>query len=101
MDIDPQTVKQAAPGILGAIGAVFFLRGPWFTRIGLIFPGGALSYYAHADVARISGMNTGLAGFATGILGMIALERIVAAWYSLDIGGILMQIIRKWFGVKE
>ena len=101
MDLDPQTVKQATPGILGAIGAIFFLRGPWFTRVGLIFPGGALSYYAAADVARLSGMSLSLAGFSTGILGMIVLAKIVETWNSLEIGQILGSLLRKWFGVQE
>lgn len=101
MDIDPQTVKQTAPGLLGAIGAIFFLQGPWLIRIGMVLPGGALSYYGSSYVAAVSGMPEGLSGFVVGLLGMIFIAKIINTWQALELGQIIGSLLRKWFGVQE
>ena len=44
-DLDPSLVKQTAPGVVGALGSVFFMKGPLLLRFGMVIPGGALAYY--------------------------------------------------------
>lgn len=101
MDIDPQTVKQTAPGLFGAIGAIFFLQGPWLVRIGLVVPGGAMSYYGADYVAKLSGMPVGLAGFVVGLLGMIFIAKVINTWQNLELGSILGAWLKKRFGVQS
>lgn len=101
MDIDPHTVKQAAPGLAGAIGAIFFLKGSWALKIGLVVPGGFLAYYGHEDLATFTGMNQGLAGFSIGLLGMIFIAKVIDTWNSLDLGTILMQWLRKLLRLQQ
>lgn len=106
MDIDPQTVKQTAPGLIGAIGATFFMRDPWAVRLGMVIPGGALSFFGAGWAAKVSGMPEGLAGFLLGLLGMILFGKLIATWHTLDLGAIVMDWIhaiktRIFGGTKE
>lgn len=101
MEIDPATVKQTAPGLLGAIGALFFMRGPWLVRIGLVIPGGAAAHYGAEDIAQQTGMSIGLAAFSVGLLSMIVVGKVVDTWNDLAIGTLLTQWIRKRFGLEE
>jgi len=101
MDVDPQLVKQTAPGLLGAMGAMFFMRGAWLVRVGMVIPGGALSLYGSAYAATQTGMPEGLAGFVLGLLGMIFFGKIIDTWQDLELGTILKQWLRKLLGIKE
>lgn len=94
MDIDPQTVKQTAPGLLGAIGATFFMRDPWAVRLGMVIPGCALSFFGAGWASKLSGMPEGLAGFLMGLLGMILFGKLIATWQALDLGTIVMDWIQ-------
>ncbi len=97
MDIDPQTVKQTAPGLIGAIGATFFMRDPWAVRLGMVIPGAALSFYGSGWASQHTGMPEGLAGFLLGLLGMILFGRIISTWQALDLNALLMDL---WQSIK-
>ncbi len=100
MEIDPQTVKQTAPGLLGALGAVGLMSGSWAFRLGMILPGAAGAFFAAGYVASHTGLTEGLAGFLTGLLGMVIVAKLVKTWNDLDLGTIAKKWLHKRFGVE-
>lgn len=97
MDIDPHVVKQATPGLFGALGAVFLMKGSWLLRVGMVIPGAAGAYFAGEHVAKVFEMPPALAGFLVGLLGMIAVAKIVATWDAFDLSAFLWQFIPERF----
>jgi hypothetical protein len=101
MDIDPKTLEQTAPGLAGAIGAIFFMRGPWLVRVGLVIPGGAAAHYGAVDIARLFGMSVGLAAFSAGLLSMIVVSKVVDTWNDLALGTLVADWLRKLLGLQQ
>jgi len=101
IDLDPETVKQTAPGLFGALGAIWFLRGSWPVRVGLAVPGCALSYFAADEISRVSGMPPGLSGFLVGLLGMVFVAKVVETWQGLDLSAIIKRWLQKRLGVDS
>jgi hypothetical protein len=101
MDIDPSIVKQATPGVVGSLGALFFIRGAWHQRLGAVFVGATLSWYAAPHVARAVGMPEGLAGFLLGLCGMALIAKAFSTWETLDLGTLLRRVIEKFTGLRS
>lgn len=100
MDIDPQTVKQTAPGLLGAVGAMMFIKGPILIRVAMIVPGGAMAFYGSDWISKQTGMPEGLAGFVIGLVGMVFVGKIITTWQDFDLGTILRHWLRKRLGLQ-
>lgn len=98
--IDPQIAKHAA-GPLGALSAMFFMKGPWLQRLSMLIPGGALSFYAAAPLASYAHMPEGLAGFLLGLFGMAAVGKIFDTWENLQLADLLRRKVAALLGVKE
>jgi hypothetical protein len=96
MDLDPQTVKQTAPGLLGAIGAMFLMKGGWSLRGATGFTGCALSYFGAEWVGQKVGMNIGLAGFLLGFLGMSFMKKVISTVEDFP----LLETIKDWLPKK-
>lgn len=89
--IDPNIARHAA-GPLGAVSALFFMKGPWPQRLAMLVPGMALSYYGSYTVAHLAGMSEGLAGFLLGLFGMAAVAKVFETWEQLQLG----ELLGKW-----
>jgi hypothetical protein len=65
----------------------------------MVIPGGAAAHYGAADVAKQFGMSIGISAFATGLLSMVIVGKVIDTWQSLELGTIIAQWIRKIFGL--
>lgn len=98
--IDPNLAKHAA-GPLGALSAMFFMKGPWLQRLSMLVPGAALSFYASGPLASYAHMPEGLAGFLLGLFGMAAVGKVFETWETLQFGDLIRKTFARWLGVKE
>lgn len=101
MDVDPQLVRQATPGIIGAGAAVLFIKGPWPWRLGMVIPGAVLSYYGAAHLAGVVHMPEGLAGFLLGLFGMAAVAKVFDTWETLQLGSLVQRFLAKRLGLGD
>ena len=101
MDIDPQLVKEATPGALGALSAALLIKGPWQMRAATVLPGAALSYYAAPYFAGTVGMPEGMSGFLLGLFGMAFVAKVFDTWHSLALGEIASRWLAKLLGIAH
>lgn len=103
MPVDPEIVsfsKQAAPGVIGSITAIRFVKGPVLARVAMVPSGAALSYYAADWVAGKVGTPPGLSGFLVGLFGMVVVGKLFETWERFE----LTDLIRSWlpsFGPRQ
>lgn len=84
IDVDPTVAKHAA-GPLGALSAMFFMKGPWLQRMTMLIPGAALSFYASKPLADWAHLPEGLAGFLLGLFGMAFVGKVFDTWNGLQL----------------
>jgi hypothetical protein len=74
----PQELRGIAPGVAGSALALFFLRRPPTSLIGMFLGGCLLSFFGTSWAARASGMEAanGLVGFLLGLFGMALIAKL-------------------------
>lgn len=92
---DNQDVQRWFPGVIGAFVAMLMAKEVWRRRLVMFLGGSAFSIFAMADAVRITGLNTGLAGFLLGLFGMSIISSIYQGWERLDMGDILRDAVRQ------
>lgn len=92
-------IGKLAPGLIGSLGALLWIKGTWPRRIAMVALGSAASFYAGPLVATKLSMGEGLAGFLVGLFGMSVVDSIFKAWYEHDIGGTLNEWFRARLGL--
>ena len=83
MDVPPE-VREAAPGILGSLTAVLFLRENWRRSCVLFLAGVACAYFVGPSVSRMIGDNAAVAGYVTGLFGMSVVAKVFEVILSLN-----------------
>lgn len=97
-DVPPE-VQKLAPGVIGSVGALLWIKGTWPRRIAMVALGSAASYYAGPIVAERFAMEAGFSGFLVGLFGMSIVDSIFRAWNENDIGGTLYEWFRARLGL--
>lgn len=99
-----EELKNAAPGIAGAMLALMFLRRPLFVLAGMFVGGCLLSWYGSQWFAEWAGLerHLGLAGFVLGLFGMALVAKFydtIEALQPTEIAKAVVDAIRKRLGV--
>lgn len=78
LDNLPSELRGLGPGVAGSALALFFLRHPPTTLIGMFLGGCLLSFFATGWAAKVAGMEhaSGLVGFLLGLFGMALIAKI-------------------------
>ena len=100
----PRELAHAAPGVIGSLIALPFLRGTWPMRLSMVIGGCALSYFGTTPLAKYLGMveAQGLVGFFIGLFGMALVGKVyeaVQAFNASAVGQIVIEAVRKRLGV--
>ena len=96
MDVQPEITK-AAPGVIGALVALRWMRGPtWGHTISSFIGGAALSYYGTTYAVQWSSADAGLAGFVLGLFGMAVVSKVFDALENFKTSELLGKILAKW-----
>lgn len=100
----PPEIKDAAPGVLGSLVALPFLRGPWPVRLAMVLGGVVLSFYGSRPAAGWFDMQDaqGLVGFLIGLFGMALVAKVyegIAAFNAGELGVAFKDWVRKRLGV--
>lgn len=96
MDIDPNVTK-AAPGAVGALIALHFIRGPTWRHNAIAFLGGcACAWFGVDNAVRWTGAGAGLSGFVLGLFGMAVVSKLHEAIVEFKPGELITGILKKW-----
>lgn len=96
----PQELLNALPGATGSLIGVVLMRGvQWGRRIGMFLGGAGLAYWGSPWAAKAAQLEPGFAGFLLGLLGMRLVSKVIDTWDALELGTLLRDVIRKWFGL--
>lgn len=76
----PAELAKLAPGFIGSVGAMLWIKGTWPRRIALVVLGSATSYYASPYFVARMGMDHGLAGLLVGLFGMSVVDSVFNTW---------------------
>src|SRR5574337_231350 len=93
-DTIPAELLKHVPGILGSIGALWWIHGPWHKRMAMVALGIAASVHGSAYIATTFGMSEGLAGLLIGLFGMSVVDSIFKTWAELGLTPMLREFIR-------
>ena len=97
MDIDPQHLTKNAPGAIGALLALRFMRGPSWLHSAIGFVGGcACSIYGTEFAVKWTGSDPGLAGFVLGLFGMAVVSKIHEAIDTFKPAETIGNLLKKW-----
>lgn len=88
----PVELQKLAPGIIGSLGAMLWIKAPWPKRAAMVLLGSAASYYGGQHVAQMLGMGEGLAGFLVGLFSMSVVDSVFKTWQELE----LTALVRDW-----
>jgi hypothetical protein len=96
MDLHPEVAK-AAPGAVGALVALRWMRGTtWLHTVSSFIGGCALSYYGTAHAVKWSGADPGLSGFVLGLFGMAVVAKVFEAMEQFKAAETLGKLLAKW-----
>jgi hypothetical protein len=95
MDIPPEAAK-AAPGLLGAIVALNWVRGSPMQRVASFLGGSGSSYWGSELLAAWAHINPGLSGFLIGLFGMAVAGKVFEGIQQLDIAALAQRVLRKF-----
>ncbi len=95
----PPEVAKAAPGAVGSLAAMLWLKDSWPRRMSMFVAGAALSRFGTEDVSRIVGLSPGFTGFLLGLFGMAVTAKTFETWQALELGSILRDWLRKMAGL--
>lgn len=90
---------KLAPGVLGAISSLLWVKGGWARLLGMFVAGSALSRYGAATVSKWTTLDEGFAGYLLGMLGMMVVAKVVDIWTTFDLTGLLREWLRKKLGL--
>lgn len=94
-----QGIEKLAPGIVGSIGALLWIRGTWPRKIAMMGLGSAASYYGGPHVATLLNMDPGLSGFMIGLFGMSVVDSLFKTWYELGLTELVREFLRSKLGL--
>jgi hypothetical protein len=92
--MDFSDLTKALPGGAGALVSTLFFRDPWPRRIALFVSGSMLSLFGTAWTTKVTGLDTGFAGFLLGLFGMAFISRVFEAWEALELTSIVRDALR-------
>ncbi len=97
MDIDPAHITKNAPGAIGALIALRFIKGPTWWHSAIAFVGGcACSIYGTDYAVERTGADAGLAGFVLGLFGMAVVAKCHEAIEQFKPAELLGNVLKKW-----
>jgi len=96
-----QGLEKLAPGLIGSIGALLWIKGTWPRRIAMMVLGSAASYYGAPHVSNLFNMGEGLAGFLVGLFGMSVVDSVFKTWQDLGLTSIVREFIRSRLGLPS
>lgn len=104
MDSIPPELKHSAPGIAGSVVALFFMRRPLFTMIGMFIGGCALAFFGSGAIASWLDVQRyeGLVGFVMGLFGMALVGKVYDTIEAIkvdDLWRAVLDWVRKTMGV--
>lgn len=94
--LDHPEVAKVAPGALGALVSLMWIRDTWPRRLAMFGAGAAFARFGTADMSRMTGLNDGLTGFLLGLFGMAVVASVFLGWEKLDVSIILRDAIRQF-----
>ena len=89
-------VTRHAPGFLGSIAAMLWVKDTWPRRIGYVGAGSVVSHYAAPWVAQWTSIDLALAGFLVGLFGLAIVAKIFEALESIKPADLGERILRRW-----
>ena len=95
---NPEVVKTA-PGVVGSLVSMLFIKEPIVRRLAMFLAGAALARFGTPWLARLSGLDEGFAGFMLGLFGMAVIAKMFQAWETFELSLILRDWMRKVLGL--
>jgi pilus assembly protein TadC len=92
----PPEAAKFVPGAVGSLFSMLWIKEHYARMIVMFFGGVAFSYYASTYTVRVTGFDTGIAGFLLGLFGMSIIASLFAGWQKLDISIILRDTLRSF-----
>ena len=95
MDLHTEVAK-AAPGAVGALVALRWMKGAtWLHTVSSFVGGSALSYYGTEYAVKWSGADAGFSGFVLGLFGMAVVTKAFEAIESFKASDLLGKLLAK------
>jgi hypothetical protein len=95
INIPPEAAK-AAPGLLGAIVALNWVRGSPMQRIAAFLGGSGSSFWGSETLAAWAHINSGLSGFLIGLFGMAVAGKVFEFIQQIDIAPLVQRLLKKF-----
>lgn len=96
--IDSNDVARHAPGVLGSLAALLWIKDSWPRRVGYVVAGSAASHYASPMAALLLNTDQGLAGFLIGLFSMAITAKIFETIEAVQAGQLIDRLLKRWGG---
>nr|WP_297388287.1 hypothetical protein [uncultured Roseateles sp.] len=99
-DLPPELGPKVA-GSAGSLLALLFLKEAWPRNLAMFFGGAAASWFGAEPVAVWLGLTSGFVGFLLGLFSMAIVSKLFETWRTLELGTIISDALRRFFGVSK
>ena len=92
----PPEARDAAPGVIGALIAIPWTRGPLIMRASMFVGGSALSFFGSdpfVQYMQMSADGKGLSGFMLGLFGMSLVAKVYEAISAFAAGELAQELL--------
>lgn len=93
--MDAHEFSRHAPGFLGSVAAMLFIKDTWPRRVGYMLAGVAASHYASGAVAAATRLDEGLAGFLVGLFSMAVAAKLFEALETLKSADLIERLMKR------
>jgi hypothetical protein len=94
--IDGSDVSRHAPGVLGSLAALLWIKDTWPRRMGYVLAGSAASHYASPYAALLLNTDQGLAGFLIGLFSMAVAAKCFETIESVKAAEMFDRLLKRW-----
>jgi hypothetical protein len=94
--IDQSDISRHAPGVLGSLAAMLWIRDTWPRRVGYVLAGAAASHYAAPALAAVMpGADLSLTGFLVGLFSMATTAKVFETLEALRSSDLVERILKR------
>lgn len=98
---DLADLLRSAPGALGSLVSLLWLKETlWLRRVILFIGGWTFAAGAQGQVSKWTHLEPGFVlGFMLGVGSMALFAKVIESWQSINFGRIATDAVRKWLGL--